>query len=68
MEDVKYILFVWDEDLENDSFINYLAETIRQNNGMVCPFVNEDLARSQKWFARADYKKKYPDAKIIDVM
>lgn len=68
MEDVKYILFVWDEDLENDSFINYLAETIRQNNGIVCPFVNEDLARSQKWFARADYKKKYPDAKIIDVM
>lgn len=68
MEDVKYILFVWNEDLENDSFINYLAETIRQNNGIVCPFVNEDLSRSQKWFARADYKKKYPDAKIIDVM
>lgn len=68
MENVKYILFVWDEDLENDSFINYLAKIIRQNNGIVCPFVNEDLARSQKWFARADYKKKYPDAKIIDVM
>lgn len=68
MENVKYILFVWNEDLENDPFISFLADTIKRNNGIICPFVNEDLARSQKWFARADYKEKYPNAKIIDVM
>ena len=68
MENVKYVLFVWDEDLKNDSFISFLANMIKRNNGIVCPFVNEDLARSQKWFARADYKEKYPNAKIIDVM
>lgn len=68
MENVKYILFVWDEDLKNNSFISFLADTIKRNNGIVCSFVNEKLVRSQKWFARVDYKEKYPNAKIIDVM
>lgn len=68
MENVKYIMFCWDEDLENDKLIASLSHTIKNNNGIVCTFINEDLARSQKWFARADYKEKYPNAKIIDVM
>lgn len=68
MENVKYVMLCWDEDLQNDSFIVFLADTIRRNNGIVCPFTNEAIARSEKWFARADYKEKYPNAKIIDVM
>lgn len=68
MEEVKYIMLCWDEDLKNNPFIIFLADTIRRNNGIVCPFLNEDLAHSQKWFARADYKEKYPNAKIIDIM
>lgn len=68
MENVKYVMLCWDEDLENEPFITFLSDTIKRNNGIVCSFPNEAIMRSEKWFARADYKEKYPNAKIIDVM
>ena len=68
MEDVKYVMLCWDEDLENNSFIIFLANTIRRNNGIVHSFLKKEPGYGNKYFARADYKEKYPNAKIIDVM
>lgn len=68
MENVKYVMLCWEEDLENESFITFLADAIKRNNGIVCSFPNEAIMRFEKYFARADYKEKYPNAKIIDVM
>ena len=68
MENVKYVMLCWEEDLENESFITFLADTIRRNNGIVCSFLRPEQQYGDKYFARADYKEKYPNAKIIDVM
>jgi len=68
MEEVKYVLLCWDEDLKNNPFIIFLADTIRRNNGIVCPFLKNKDGYTKKFLARADYKEKYPNAKIIDIM
>lgn len=68
MEEVKYIMLCWDEDLKNNPFIIFLADTIKRNNGIVYPFSKDKNGYTEKFFARADYKEKYPNAKIIDIM
>jgi len=68
MENVKYVMLCWDEDLKNNSFIIFLSDTIRRNNGIVHSFLKKEPGYGDKYFARADYRRKYPEAKIIDVM
>ena len=68
MEEVKYVMLYWDEDLKNDPFIIFLTDAIKRNNGIVCPFLKNKDGYTKKFFARADYKEKYPNAKIIDIM
>ena len=68
MENVKYVMLCWDEDLKNNSFIIFLSDTIKRNNGIVHAFLKKEPGYGDKYFARADYRRKYPEAKIIDVM
>jgi hypothetical protein len=68
MENVKYVMLCWDEDLKNNSFVIFLSDTVRRNNGIVHSFLKKELGYGDKYFARADYRRKYPEAKIIDVM
>ena len=67
-KEYDYVLLVWKEDLEENKFITFLADSIRRNNGLVCSFLRPEEQYNDKYFARADYKEKYPNAKIIDVM
>lgn len=68
MENVKYVMLCWDEDLKNNSFVIFLSDTVRRNNGIVRSFLKKEPGYGDKYFARADYRRKYPEAKIIDVM
>ena len=68
MENVKYVMLCWEEDLENNSFVIFLSDTVRRNNGIVHSFLKKEPGYGDKYFARADYRRKYPEAKIIDVM
>lgn len=68
MENVKYVMLCWEEDLKNNSFIIFLSDTVRRNNGIVRSFLKKEPGYGDKYFARADYRRKYPEAKIIDVM
>ena len=51
-----------------NSFIIFLSDTVRRNNGIVHSFLKKEPGYGDKYFARADYRRKYPEAKIIDVM
>lgn len=68
MENVKYVMLCWDEDLKNNSFVIFLSDTVKRNNGIVRSFLKKEPGYGDKYFARADYRRKYPEAKIIDVM
>lgn len=65
---VKYVLFVWIEDLEENDLVISLAKIIEEDNGIVCSFPKNDEGFRNKFYAREDYRKLYPNIKIIDVM
>ena len=67
-KEYDYVLLVWEDDLKENNFISFLADAIRRNNGIVCSFLRPEQEYGSKYFARVDYKEKYPNAKIIDIM
>lgn len=67
MEEIKYICFVWEEDLKKP-VIDIITKIIPINSGKIVTFPKNQEGYNNKWYARADYKKIYPEATIIDIM